>query len=83
MRALFEPFSRHFSHCVSLLRSRSGASVVEAIVGFLDDATLKQHTASAGSCSPVVVILCMTSDSVNSIAASLRSAVPGALVGKM
>jgi hypothetical protein len=66
-----------------LLRSRSGASVVEAIVGFLDDATLKQHSASAGSCSPILVILCMTSDSVNSIAASLRSAVPRALVGKM
>jgi hypothetical protein len=72
-------------HCPSLsfLGSRSGASVAEAVVGFLDDETLKRHKAPAGSCSPMVVVLCMTSDCVNAVAASLRSAAPKALVGKM
>lgn len=63
--------------------SRSGASVAEAVVGFLDQSTLKQHSSPAGSCSPIAVVLCMTSDCVNAVATALRSAAPRALVGKM
>ena len=77
------PSSR--SHFLSLLRihSLSGPSVADAVVGFLDETTLKQHASPAGCCSPIVVVLCMTSDFVNAVAAALRTALPRALVGKM
>ena len=63
--------------------SRSGASVAEAVAALIDPATLKQHSSPADSCGPIVVVLCMTSDCVNAVAAALRSALPRALVGKM
>ena len=65
------------------IHSLSGPSVADTVVGFLDETTLKQHAAPAGCCSPIVVVLCMTSDCVNVVAAALRSALPRALVGKM
>jgi hypothetical protein len=75
----------NYPHKISLFvaRSLSGASVAEAVVSFLDDAVLKQHAPPPGSCSPIVVVLCMTSECVNAVAASLRSSAPRALVGKM
>jgi hypothetical protein len=80
LRLFVFPLTRALS---VLVFSRSGASVAEAVVGFLDQSTLKQHSSPAGSCSPIAVVLCMTSDCVNSVATALRSAAPRALVGKM